>query len=267
MAITTRDGLIAAMGAGQGAQFMKPQISSAGGAFYCLFRVSGAPGAAAIPATASGNTCDRTTAGALLIPFPSATTYLTTFEASCTVPGVLRLSDRLVETGALSFITTTAQTINSVALPARATTALDVELWFEVHATGGAVASPTVTCTYTNQSGISGRTAVLDGGLPTSVGTQMQRSYPLSLQSGDTGVQSVQSFTSTTSTGAAGACGIVLRRRIAMGTVVAANLGFNEGYAETGLEKIPDLACLELLWLATGGNTGTVQGAIDIAQG
>jgi len=59
----------------------------------------------------------------------------------------------------------------------------------------------------------------------------------------------------------------VLRRRIATGIVNFGGFGFNQGYAETGLEKIPDSACLELIWLSTGGNTGTVQGAIDVAQG
>jgi len=49
MAITTRDGLIAAMAAGTGSQFFKAQISTVNGFSYCLFRVPGQPGAAAIP--------------------------------------------------------------------------------------------------------------------------------------------------------------------------------------------------------------------------
>jgi hypothetical protein len=266
MAVTTRDGLIAAMGAGMGAQFMKSSITTVAGFNYSLFRTAGMPGAAAIPGTAAGNTCDRTLAGAILLPVASNTTYMTTFQASCTTSGVLRLADRLVETGALSFVTTTAQTVNSVALPTRATGALDVELWLEVYTAGGATASATVTCSYTNQAGTAGRTATLLGGIPAS-GVPAQRSYQFSLQAGDTGVQSVQTFTSGTSTVTAGAGGLVLRRRLSTGSIPGANLGFNQGYAETGLEKIPDAACIEMLWLASGTASGVIQGAIDIAQG
>lgn len=266
MTITTRDGLIAALAAGNTASFMKVSSTTVAGFIYTLFRTPGMPSAGAAAATGAGNTCSRTTSGALLLQGPALTTYLTAFQASCTTSGVLMLTDRLVETSGLSLVTTTAQTINSVALPARATDAIGVELWLDIITVGGNTASATVMCSYTNQDGVAGRTAVLTGGIPAS-GTPVMRQYQLTLQAGDTGVQSVQTFTSTTSTTVAGSAGIVLRRRLAIGSIPGANLGFVQGYAETALEKIPDSACLELLWLATGTASGVLQGAIDVAQG
>jgi hypothetical protein len=245
---------------------MKSSITTVAGFSYTLWRTAGQPGAAATASTGAGNTCTSSTVGAMLIPAASNTTYLETFSASCTTGGVLRLADRLVETSGLSLVTTGAQTINSVALPTRATGALDVELWLDIITVGGTTASATVTCSYTNQAGASGHTATLIGGIP-ATGTTALRQYQFSLQAGDTGVQSVQSFSSGTSTGTAGNAGIVLRNRIASGSIAGANTGFTQGYAETGLEIIPDAACLELLWLASGTASGVIQGAMDIIQG
>src|SRR6476646_9237298 len=121
MAITTQDGLISAMAAGRTVQFQKGAASAATNAFSTTFRVAGMPGAATAPATASGQTLDRTSVGAMPIPAPSGTTYISSFECWSSLSGTVVLADRLVETGALSGIVTTAQTVNSVALPARAT--------------------------------------------------------------------------------------------------------------------------------------------------
>lgn len=268
MAITTRDGLIAAIAAGPGAQFMKPSVTTVAGFVYSLFRVAGMPGAGANASTGAGNTCSRTLAGAILLPAPSNNTYLTTFQGSCVTSGVLRLADRLVETSGLSLAAIGNQTVNSTALPARASSANDVELWLDVITAGSTTASATVTCTYYNQngSGDGSRTATLIGGIPAS-GVPAYRQYQFSLQAGDTGVTQALIFSSGASTGAAGNAGIVLRRRIATGVVPNANLGFVQGYAETGLERVPDDACLELLWLASGTVSGVIQGALDLAQG
>jgi hypothetical protein len=151
MAITTRDQLIAATAAGRTVQFNKANIATAAGEFMSLFRSVGMPGAATAPGTAAGQTLSRTSVGAIPIIAPSGTTYITSFEGTSSSACSLLLADRLVETGALSGIVTTAQTVNSVALPARASGALDVALWLEVYTALGITASPTVTASYTNR--------------------------------------------------------------------------------------------------------------------
>ncbi len=265
MAITTQDQLIAAMNAGPRVQFFKAPVSGAVGGFSALFRVAGSPGSAgAAPGTAAGQTLSRTSVGALPILPPFNVTYCTSYEASLTVVSALTVSDRLVETATLSGTVTTAQTVGSVALPARATGANDVELWLEVYTALGGTASPTVTASYTNEAGTAGRTATLIGGLPASAA--VHRTFQMTLQAGDLGVRTVESVTSTTSTGVAGNFGVTLRRNLLMGSA-AANSTFFQGYAETDLQRIPDDACLELILLAGSSVGTTLIGALGIAQG
>ncbi len=268
MAITSRDGLISASAAGRRAAFFKSSFTTVAGRTYSLFRTAGSPSSSIATPSTTGSTLTRSSAGALAIPAPSTITYLAGFSATFTTPGVLMLYDRLVETGGLSGTVTTAQTVNSVALPSRATGALDVELWLEVYSALGATPSATVTASYTNQAGTSGRTATLVGGITASWAANT--SVPFALQAGDTGVQSVQSVTSTVSTATAGSFGVVLRRVICRGqpggNSATAN-GFALGWAETALEVIADDACLELIAMSSTTTLGSVFGDIEPIQG
>ena len=266
MAITTRDGLIAALAASTLNNFTKVSTTTVAGFYYTLWRTAGRPGTGATLPTASGRTLSRTSAGALTIPAASGQSYLGAFAARAGTAGTLILCDRLVETGALVMNVITAQTVNSVALPARATGLDDVELWLEIHTLGGTTASASVTASYTNQDGTAGRTATLVGGIP-ATGTPVQRSYQMALQAGDLGVQSVQTVTLGTSTGTAGVLGVTLRRSLIAGTIPTANLGFTFGYPECDLAMIGDDAALELMWLPTTTSTGVVSGYVSIAQG
>lgn len=266
MAITTQDQLVSAVAAGQLVQFNKASMVTVAGFWYSHFRNPGRPGAGATPSTAAGNTLDRTSVGALAVPAPSATSYISSAGCAASQAQTVSIADRLVETAQLSGITTTAQTVNSVALPARAAGVTDIELWLEIYTLAGNTASATVTCSYTNQSGTSGRTATLIGGIP-ATGTPINRSYQFSLQAGDTGVQSVQTFTSTTSTGTAGNLGIVLRRTGCFGFITMPGGAFNMGWAETDLSMCGDSPCLEVLSLATTTLTGQLNGYVGIIQG
>lgn len=267
MAITTRDGLVSAVAASRTIQFSKGSSTSVAGFFYSLYRVAGMPqrDPTSIPTT-TGATLDRTSQGAMPIPAPSGTSYITSFEAACSATGTLILADRLLEYGGLVANSTSAQTVSALSLPSRATSATDVELWLEIYTAGGTTASASVTASYTNQSGTSGRTATLVGGIPAS-GTPQYRTYPLALQAGDTGVQSVQSLTLGTSTGTAGNIGLVLRRSMLTGFITTTNSAFNQGWAETDMQICADSACLEALWLANGTTTGNLIGNFGFSQG
>ncbi|CAA9242946.1 MAG: hypothetical protein AVDCRST_MAG83-1741 [uncultured Arthrobacter sp.] len=267
MAITTRDGLISAIAAGRTVQFQKGSVGAAVGAFAAHYRTAGNPAPPAVSApTTTGNALSRTSQGAMAIPAPSNTSYISSFEGGAAAAQTLMLSDRLVEFGGLSSIVTTAQAVSALALPARATGATDVELWLEIYNAGGATASATVTASYTNQAGTAGRTATLVGGVPAS-GWTLGRTYPFALATGDTGVQSVQSLTIGTSSGTAGNVGLVLRRTLLTGFVPVAGGGFQLGWAETDLQQCPDDACLELISLLTATSTGSILGNFGIAQG
>ena len=267
MAITSRDTLISALASSFDSAYMKVSATTVAGFWYSLFRTAGMPGAAATATTGSGNTCSRTLAGALNIPAASNTTYLMGYNASSTIAGTLRISDRLVETSGLSLVTTGNQTVNTVTLPTRASSGVGVELWLDIIAAGGTTASATVTCTYYNQngSGDGTRTATLVGGIP-ATGTPVNRNYQFALQAGDTGVTQALTFSSGTSTTTAGNAGIVLRRSLAQGVCSYSNGGFTQGYAETALQVVPDAACLEFQYLSTTTTSGSVQGLVVLGQ-
>lgn len=266
MAITTQDQLVSAIAAGRTVQFYKGSAASTAGIPQALFRSAGMPASAGAAPGTTGAALSRTTQGAMPIPAPSGVSYLSSWEGVLTTAGTVILSDRLVEFGGQSSIVTTAQTFSALALPSRATSATDVELWLEVYTALGSTASATVTASYTNSSGTSGRTATLVGGIPASLGAG--RTLQFALQAGDTGVQSVQSVTTGTSSGTAGNFGVTLRRTLLFGMSPANNLAWpSQGYAETDLQICPDDACLEVIVLSTGSNTGTLQGNFGIAQG
>jgi len=269
MAIATRDNLILALAqASTHGAFSKTTITTVAGRPFALFRVTGNPVGGSTPST-SGAALDRTTQGALKIPAPSNVTYLANLHVAESSINLCMLYDRLVETGGLSGTVTTAQTVNSASLPSRDTTGDGCELWLEVYTALGATPSATVTASYTNQAGTSGRTATLVGGIPASLAANSTLQF--TLQAGDTGVQSVQSVTSTTSTGTAGSFGVTIRGPLGVvgvpgGSSSSAN-GFSLGYVETGLVIVPDAACLEVLIVPAATSSGTINGAIRVIQG
>jgi hypothetical protein len=268
MAITTRDGLAAALASANDVPVYKASMTSVAGFFYNTFRAAaGMPAASGVATpTTTGNTLDRTSSGA--VPIPSAGANPLSLAAADIVGGTvgsLLLCDRLVEYGGLSGTTTTAQSLTAVSLPSRAGTGEGCELWLDVYTALGATPSATVTASYTNSAGVSGRTATLVGGIPASI--PANRSMKFALQAGDTGVQSVQSVTSTTSTGTAGNFGVSIRRPIQWLPMPVANIATVFGYAETALPVIPTDACLEFVVLATTTSTGAFYGLLAVAQG
>lgn len=268
MAIATRDDLINALAqASTLGPFSKSSIVTVVGRPFSLFRAAGNPVGGSTPST-TGAALSRTTQGALNIPAASNVTYLVNFHVAESAINICMLYDRLVETGGLSGTVTTAQTVNSASLPARNTTGAGCELWLEVYTALGATPSPTVTASYTNQAGTSGRTATLVGGIPASLAANS--SLQFTLQAGDTGVQSVQSVTSTTSTGTAGSFGVTIRQPLGVvgvpgGSSSSAN-GFSLGYVETGLVQVPDAACIEVLIVPAATSSGTMNGAVRVVQ-
>jgi hypothetical protein len=265
VAITTRDGLVAAIAASPRTKFYKQSTTTVAGVFHCLFRTAGNPGAgAAIGASGTAAAFTRTSTGALGIPAPSAISYIGGLSAQGSTTGTLLIADRIGEYIADANAASTS--LGSLSLPSRATGLADIEAWFEIGVALGATAPGTITLTYTNQASTSGRSATIaTGTVPASA--IIGRTVPFTLQAGDTGVLSAQTVAHT-ATGTAGARGIVVLRRVLAEIpcpVVA--IGSNLGWPETDLERVGDDACLELIWLPTGTSSGVILGSISIAQG
>ena len=269
MAITTRDQLAAALAGSYDRPFFKGSATAVSGFIYALFRASGGDPAASTLAnpTTTGRALDRTSSGAIPLCATGSgnTLYLAGLQVAGPTIGNVGIYDRAVEWGGLSGTVTTAQSLSAVTLPTRCGDGTGYGIWLEIYTALGSTASATVTASYTNQAGTSGRTATLIGGIPASI--PANRVMQFALQDGDTGVRSVQSVTSTTSTGTAGNFGVTIRKLIDTVPNATANVGYVKGYAETALAIIPSDACLEILVQASTTSTGTLFGKLSIAQG
>ena len=269
MAITTMDGLVTAIASAQIANTNQPSIASkAAGSWASLWTAGGAPTAGAAAGSAGGAVCTNTTTGAIPYTNPSGsnTLYLARLQASGAVAGTFMLYDRLVHTSTLSGTVTTAQTVGSVALT-RYTSGAGVQLWIEVYTATGAT-GVTATVSYTNQAGTSGRSGT--AAIPvTTVAGQL---IPVTLASGDTGVQAVASVTLSATTGTAGNFGITLGYPIASVPINLANTGQVLDYAGLGLPVVqtnatPSNACLAYAVLCSTTTTGLLQTQLTLAQG
>lgn len=230
--------------------------SEAVGVFYCTSKDAGAPGAWA-PGTPglAGRATDGTTAadnGCLIIPNPaSGANYLRDVTLTSSVAHLHELFDVVWVNSGLVVTTTTAQTINSVAFPARDEngtadgTGYAIGLLVTTATTNaGAVANMTVS--YTNQANVAGRTATLIA----VAGSQFPATAVVGtvvwfhLQAGDTGVRSIQSITLGTSLVAGAVSLFVARRGLASVPVVAANIGSSAHYGQTPGVRLYNGSCV-----------------------
>lgn len=197
MAITTLDGVIAGC---QPPQFFFKSLSGTLVAArpFSPFYTAGIPGAAVAPTPGISGAALTTYAGQIPFTNPGAgNSYLARFAAGSTQQaGTLLLCDRLWHNSGITITSTSAQTINSVAFPARdangSTNGAGILVGVEVSAATGAN-TPALTLGYTNQDGTSGRTAT--NAVATVASSAIGTFYPFSLQAGDTGVRSIQTYT------------------------------------------------------------------------
>lgn len=160
---------------------------------------------AAIAGVALANTTTPV-AGSFPIKQPSAPgerIYITRFNVCSNLAFSAMLVDRLWHNDNISETTTTGQTVNSVAWPPRdlldSTCGSGVMVGIEVSTdTTNAGAITNTTMTYTNDRGVSSRTATISTFPATALAGTFVR---FELQSGDTGVQSIQTLTLGTSYG------------------------------------------------------------------
>jgi len=266
--ITTLDGLIAALGNNQQrASFAKNAANGATGTPIGLFCVAGTPGAAANPSSGvAGDVPTKATPGAFIFTNPTAPakTYISRIALMMgNVSCALHFYDRLWHNSGLSATSTSAQTVNSVALTRPDANGDDVEAWWHVYSAAGSGNPTSVTISYTNQAGTSGRTGTLSNFVASA---PTHRTLPFTLQSGDTGVRSIQSYTQNVSLGS-GTIGLVLRRKIVtLIAPVSNNVAMADGFA-LGLPLVNDDACIELIAHIAANSTLNGVGNFTLIQG
>jgi hypothetical protein len=214
----------------------------------------------------SGRICDNTLiADAGCIAYPDATigkTHIVGFICASSIAENVFIDDYLWVNNGIAVATTTAQTVNSVAWPARDNfetangDGIQVALLVTTVTTNGAAVT-TITMSYTNSVGVAGRTATMPSFPATAVvGTFV----PFLLQSGDKGVRSIQSITLGT-TLATGNVALVAFNQILQAFIPLAAFS---GKADLGTRGrgLPNRCCLIPRVMTNGTGLSTINGEI-----
>lgn len=264
MAIATLDQLIGAA-SHRASIFKTASRTSVAAIPFSVFDLAGNPGAGTLAGTSitAGVVPTDATAG-----FPTiqnfaggATGYINKIEFGSTVASRLTLFDCLFKAGAYAF--NAAQALSSQ--PSYSSRVLggtdfsNTEIWIE--AVTAFTGNPTITVTYTNQDGVTGRST---GAIATGVAPTVGRMIQLPLQAGDTGVQKIESVTCTVAT--VGTFNVLVLRRLWQGRVRAANDGDTHDMLKTGLPVIFQDSALFLQVTADSTATGLPEVVVEVVS-
>ena len=267
MAITTIDGALAGMQEPE--EFLKVGATmEAAGVRHSFFYTSGLPGAAVAPTPGLGGAALTTYAGQIPWGNPGAgNSYLARFEGTGTTAGTLILADRLWHNSGFTITTTTAQTVTSVAFPARdkngSTNGEGVLVGIEASGAigGGAVANTTMS--YTPAAGGGPNTATMASWPATAVAGTF---VPFQLAAGDTGVRAITSLTLGT-TYTSGTIHLVAYRKLAQINCPVANVGGAVDALTSGFVRLFDNTVPFLIWVPSVTTATTVGGTMIVTQG
>ena len=268
MAITTMDGTLAGF---QPPQFFNKVLSGTlvANRPFSTFFIGGIPGAATAPTPGVAGEALTTYPGQLPFSNPvSGNSYLARFAAGSSAQiGTFLLCDRLWHNSGINVNTATAQTINSVAWPARdtngSTNGEGVHIGLEI-STGTGVGAATPSISYTDQSGNSGAS----GSLIAAYGASSLAGafYPFSLAAGDTGVRSIQSITLNNGM-TSGTIHLVAYRILA---VVGVSNTVAAGYIDPltgGMPRLYDNTVPFVIFVPGGTTTTSLSGQMIVTQG
>lgn len=268
MAITTMDGLVAAMASGQRIVFQKASATTVANFYYTLWSTAGIPaaGAIAIGNTSSGVIPTDATLGAPVInAFTGSNTgYALTWDVATAQPGVVSLYDRLYHVGSvlLTSLATTTLTGQPALTRVPGNDYSCVEMWLEMNV---ACSSTATTVTVSYQDGLNAtQTATLDTNLSAAPTLRM---LPFRLAN-STGVQKINSITVGGTVASAGSINVVLQRNLADMTVVSANISRpKQNPFDMAMPIVYADSCLALMILATTTSSGTLFGELTLGNG
>lgn len=232
MAITTQDGLVAAMAAGQLVLFNRGSMTATAAGWMDPIAQPGNPGAGVLAGTntANGLVPDDATAGFPPInAFTGANTgYMSAIDYGCTVACRLRLVDLLFKAGAYAFnanVTLASQPSYATRVPGG--DYKGTELWIE--AATAFTGNLSINVGYQNQDDVAKTTGVIATGVAPIAGRMIQ----LPLAAGDSGIRRINSVVATVAT--VGTFNVLVVRPLWMGRVRAANEGWTHGPDMTDL--------------------------------
>lgn len=269
MTITTLDQIFSGTGIPQ--PFVKTSAFGATGAtagrHQSSWYLAGYPAAATAPTPGlAGAALTSPVTGQIPIPPASNQLYLQNlrFKVSVGATAVNFLCDRLWHNSGITITSTSAQTVNSVAWPARdengSTNGEGVFIGVEVSGATGA-GTPTITISYTNQAGTAGRTAT---NIPATIASTVAGSFiPIGLQAGDTGVRSVQSVT-LSATWTSGTIHLVAYR-VLSSFIIRNNANCDSDIVDSGLVPLYDGSVPFIL--AAQSTAAILVGSVTYTQG
>jgi hypothetical protein len=266
MAITTRDGLIAAMAASQDVTWFKSATrTTVAGIWFSLFDIAGNPGAGTLAgtSTSAGVVPTDATAGCPLInAFGGGNTgYLSNLDFGSSVACRFRVYDLLWKAGAYAFnaaVTLSGQPSYSSRIPGG--DYKGTQIWLET--VTAFTTAQSIAITYTNQDGVAGRTT---GTVATGVAPTVGRMFQMPLQAGDTGVQKIESVTSTVST--AGTFNVLVLRRLASARARINNDGGTHGPDLIGLPQVFADSALFVMVATDSTSSGVPELQLSVVNG
>lgn len=264
MTISSFDGFIAS--AKQYLSHVKTASrASLAASWFSVFDLAGNPGAGTLAGTSTtaGVVPTDATAGCPTINDfnGGATGYLAQVDFGSSVACRMKLFDMVFKAGAYSFNANTALTGQpSYAGRMPEGSYGDTQLWIE--AVTAFTGNPTFTITYTNQSGVAGRTASLTASL---VAPTLNRMLQIPLQAGDTGVQTITNVACSVAT--VGTFNVLVLRPLWSGRCRTANDGDTHDLTKTGMPVVFSDSALFLAIAADSTATGIAELELVIANG
>lgn len=263
MAISTFDGFIAS--AKQYLSMVKtasrPTVATG---WFSLFELAGNPGAGVLAGTSTvaGVVPTDATAGCPTIDAfgASAVGYLAQVDFGSSVACRMKIFDLVFKAGAYAF-NASQDLSNQPSYAGRMPGGSygDTQLWVEtVNAFTG---NPTFTITYTNQSGVTGRTATLVMSSAPTLGRMLQ----IPLQAGDTGIQAVTKVVATVAT--VGKFNVLVLRPLWSGRCRTTNDGDVHDLTKTGMPEVFADSALFLAVAADSTSSGIPEIELVIANG
>ena len=235
---------------------------------FSSFYTAGIPGAAVAPTPGLAGAALTSYSGQIPVPAASGNTHLARFTGvSSGQSGMLLLCDRLWHNSGITITQTTAQTINSVAWPARddngTTSGSGVYIGVEVSTATG-TGTPTLTVGYTNSAGTAGKTGtnIQATAATSAIGTFHQ----IGLAAGDVGVQSVQSLT-LSATWTSGTIHLVAYRILAALELPAAGVPNAIDALTSGMPRVWDNSVPFLIFVPSTTTTTALTGTVTFTQG
>jgi hypothetical protein len=254
---------------GNNYDFIKAGSTSEGaGLSHGLMFAAGSPGAFTIgtPGLSGRAITSATEPGRL--PVQNAVTgknYISSYSLTASIACWARLIDLMWINSGIVVTTTTAQTINSVTLPARDLNAGTVGLGCVAAllvqtATTNAGAITTITLNFTDSNGVPGVATMPSFPATAAVGTIVPFFFP----AGVSGIQSIQSITLGTTLGG-GAVSLMIYRPVLAQTCLLANVGQSNYTLEPGI-AIENNVCLVPIYLASATSATTLYGSINVME-